>query len=122
MSRAILIVDHGSRRPEAHEHLERLAARVRERTPACRVRVAHMEIAPPSIEEGIDACVEEGATEIAVHPLVLVPGRHLSEDVPALLESAAKRHPGVRIWLTPPLGEAAELADAIARLAGEGPA
>jgi sirohydrochlorin ferrochelatase len=113
--RALLIVDHGSRRREAHDHLEKLAHEVRALLPSCIVRVAHMEVASPSIEEGIDACVADGASEIVVHPFFLVPGRHLTEDIPGLVARAADRHAGVKVRITEPIGSAPGLARLIAR-------
>jgi sirohydrochlorin ferrochelatase len=120
MSRALLIVDHGSGREEAHEHLERIAARVSELAPDWIVRVAHMELASPSIEEGIESCVRNGADEVLIHPLFLVPGRHLAEDIPALVRKAGARHPAVRIRITKPLGASPELPALILRTAAEG--
>ena len=113
MSRALVIVDHGSRRPEAHAHLEWIAEQVRQRAPELVVRIAHMELAEPSVEQVIGLCAREGATEIAVHPLFLAPGRHLSEDVPALIERAAAANPGVAIRLLAALGTRSALADVI---------
>lgn len=115
--RALLIVDHGSRRPEAHAHLEKLAHQVQALLPSCIVRVAHMESASPSIEEGIDACVRDGASEIVVHPLFLVPGRHLTEDIPDLVARAADRHTSVNVRITEAIGSAQGLARLIARFA-----
>jgi sirohydrochlorin ferrochelatase len=119
MRRALLIVDHGSGRPEAHEHLEQLAARVSERAPDWIVRAAHMEIAAPSIEQGIEACVRDGAEEVLVHPLFLVPGRHLTRDIPALVRQVEARHPELRIRITEPLGASSELPDLILRSASK---
>ena len=74
MSRAILLVDHGSRRPAANALLEDIATKLRERVPDRVVQVAHMELAEPSIADGIAACVAAGAREIVVHPYFLAPG------------------------------------------------
>jgi len=113
MSRALVIVDHGSRRPEAHAHLERLAERVRERAPELRVYVAHLEIAPPSVEAALAACASDGFREVAVHPLFLIPGRHLAQDLPARIERARTSHPGLCIRVLEPLGDQAGLADLV---------
>jgi sirohydrochlorin ferrochelatase len=113
MTRAILLVDHGSRVAEANQALEAVADQLRARLPDRLVRVAHLEIEPPSIGEGIDACVAAGATEIAVHPYFLSPGRHTSRDIPREVEAAAGRHPGVRVWVTPALGPDPKLIDLI---------
>ena len=113
MRRAILLVDHGSRVASANEGLGEIAEQVRSRLPDRIVRIAHLEIAPPSIGEGIDACVAAGATEIAVHPYFLSPGRHTSHDIPRQVEQAAARHPGVRVRLTAALGPHPKLIDVI---------
>jgi sirohydrochlorin ferrochelatase len=114
MSHALLIVDHGSRRPEAHAHLEWIAAQVRARRPELRVYVAHMEAAEPSIRQAIERCAAEGVRELIVHPLFLVPGRHLAEDIPALVESARRLHPELKVRITAPLGAEPGIADLIA--------
>ncbi len=113
MSRALLIVDHGSRLPEAHAHLERIAEQVRRESPGLAVYVAHMDVAEPSIEQAIDACARDGVTGLVVHPLFLVPGRHLTDDVPKLVELAARRHPGLDVRITPATGSASGIASLI---------
>ena len=110
---AILLVDHGSRRPEANEQLESIAQLLRDRDPERIVRVAHMEIASPTIAEGIAACVEEGAREIVVHPYLLAPGRHSREDIPSLAAEAAADHPGVTVRVSEPLGVHEKLVDVV---------
>jgi len=113
MTRAILLVDHGSRVASANAALDEVAEQLRLRLPDRLVRVAHLEIAPPGIGEGIDACVAAGASEIVVHPYFLSPGRHTSHDIPRQVEQAAARHPGVRVRLTPALGPHPKLLDVI---------
>ena len=110
---AILLVDHGSRRAEANEQLESIAQQLRDRDPERIVCVAHMEIASPTIAEGIAACVEAGAREIVVHPYLLAPGRHSREDIPALAAEAAADHPGVTVRVSEPLGVHEKLVDVV---------
>lgn len=102
--RAILLVDHGSRSPAANRVIEALARKLRRRLPGAIVEFAHMEVAPPTIAEAVDACVVAGAREIVVHPYFLAPGLHGRRDVPALARAAARRHRGVRVRVTAPLG------------------
>jgi sirohydrochlorin ferrochelatase len=113
VKRAILLVDHGSRRAEANALLEDVADQIRERAAESIVEIAHLEIAEPGIGEGIETCVEKGATHIIVHPFFLGPGRHTSEDIPAEVERAAQKHPNVRIRISEPLGSHAALIDVI---------
>lgn len=104
MSRAILLVDHGSVKREANEMLADVAALLRRLTDVPVIRIAHMELAEPTIAQGVTACVEAGATEITVHPYFLAPGRHSTADIPRMVAEAAKNHPGVRVRVTAPLG------------------
>jgi sirohydrochlorin ferrochelatase len=97
-------VDHGSRVPEANAVLDEVARLLREQLPDRLVCTAHMELAAPSIAEAVDRCVAEGAQEIVVHPYFLGPGSHGAADVPRLVAEAARRHPGLRVRVTKPLG------------------
>ena len=110
----IIIVDHGSKVAAANERLERLCeGYATTRAPKhWIVRPAHMELASPSISEAFDALVEAGCATIVCHPFFLSQGRHVREDVPALLDEAASRH-NVPYSLTPPLGEAPALLDLV---------
>jgi len=113
LKRALLLVDHGSRRPEANAQLEALAERVRERLPERLVAVAHMELAQPSIADAVEACVAAGAEEIVVHPYFLGPGNHTREDIPRLVAEATTHHPGLRVRVTEPLGLHEKLVDVV---------
>ena len=113
MKRAIVLVDHGSRVAEANAQLELVAERLRERVPERFVATAHMELAEPSLDQALDACVAAGAEEIVVHPYFLAPGRHSGEDIPRLAAAAAARHPRVRVQVSEPLGVHPGLVDAV---------
>jgi sirohydrochlorin ferrochelatase len=112
--RAILLVDHGSRRAQANALLDEVAAIVRQRLGASSiVEPAHMEIAEPTIAQGFSRCVERGATTVVVHPFMLAPGRHVAEDLPRLIADAAGAHDGVAFAMAEPLGSHAGVIDAV---------
>lgn len=104
MKPAILLVDHGSRRPEANAQLEALARAVRAREPERFVAIAHMELAEPGIAAGLAACADAGATEVIVHPYFLGPGNHTTHDIPRLVDEARQHHPGLAVRISDPLG------------------
>ena len=103
-SRAILLVDHGSRCAEANALLESVARCVRERLPDRLVAVAHLELAAPGVTEAVDALVAAGAREVVVAPYFLAPGQHGVRDLPALASLCAERHPDLRVRVAAPLG------------------
>lgn len=122
MTTGLLVVDHGSRRAASNDQLGEIAAMLRGLRPDALVREAHMEIAEPSIATAFDALVEQGADEIVVLLYFLSNGRHVQEDVPALVQEAAERHPQVRWQLGQALGPTEDLARLLLKRAHLAPA
>lgn len=109
----VIIIDHGSRRAASNELLVEVARQFAEATGHEIVEPAHMELAPPSLGEAFDRCVARGVKTVVIHPYFLLPGRHWSEDIPALAAEAAANHPGVRYLVTSPIGLHPLMADII---------
>ena len=101
---AVIIVDHGSRRPESNASFEVFVWASGGLLPYAVVEPAHMELAQPSIATAFDRCVAAGATTVAVAPYFLGPGSHWDRDIPALAAAAAAGHPGVHWLVAAPLG------------------
>ena len=119
----ILLIDHGSRNPASNDRLHHLA-HVYEQEYCSNdsdtsyvVRAAHMEIAEPSIPQALQALAtgsgddeEPGVDEIICHPFFLSPsGRHVSEDIPRIVQQAQHdrkddRLSSIPIVVTPPVG------------------
>ncbi len=113
MSRAILLVDHGSQLDAANALLDEIADAVRRRRRDAIVEVAHMELAKPSLAEGLARCAARGAREVVVCPYFLGPGRHTSRDIPRLVDDARAAHPDLRISVADPLGFDERLVDLV---------
>lgn len=100
----LVIVDHGSRRQQSNDLLIEVVAMFRRISGVELVEPAHMELAEPSIDTAFTRCVKRGATLVVVCPYFLSPGRHWSQDIPALAAEAAEKHSEVRHLVTAPLG------------------
>jgi sirohydrochlorin ferrochelatase len=112
--KAILLIDHGSRRDEANEMLACMANLVQAMAGAgVAVRHAHMELAAPTIEDGVHACIEAGATEVVAFPYMLSPGKHAAGDIPRLVAAAAAAYPDVNIRVTSAFGVHEKLAEVV---------
>jgi len=111
--RALLIVDHGSRQPEANETIGEIARMTRQIRPGLIVEYAHMEMAEPNIAEGVARCVEAGADEVIVHPYLLADGRHCQETIPEEIGELALTYPDVQFRITAPLGPHRKLAEIV---------
>jgi sirohydrochlorin ferrochelatase len=117
--KAILLVDHGSVRKAANEMLEHMGALVQRLAgDHVIVRVAHMELAEPTIAQGFESCVQSGAAEVVVFPYMLSPGKHSTRDIPRLIAEVAAHFPGVRYTVTPAFGLHDKLAEVVLERAG----
>lgn len=101
---AVLLVGHGSRNRDSVQCLYELAAALERERGRPIVEVAFLELTPPSIQEGFDACVARGARRVLLLPYFLFPGGHVHQDLPAEVERAMQRHPGLEAILGPALG------------------
>lgn len=115
----LLIIAHGSRREASNDEVRRLAGRVRDLcAPGLdHVEVAFLELAEPSIPEGLTRCVAQGAREIVVFPYFLAAGTHVALDIPEAIGAFELEHPDMRIRLTPHLGASDALPHAILSVA-----
>jgi sirohydrochlorin ferrochelatase len=120
--KAILLIDHGSVKVEANEMLGAVREMVQEMAGSdVLVGYAHMELAEPSIAQGLADCVKRGATEIVAFPYMLSPGKHSTRDIPRLVAEAAAKHPGVTYTVTPAFGIHEKLGDVVLERAGVTP-
>jgi len=105
-SRALLVVAHGSRREQSNEEVRELTARLRQESSGeyGQVACAFLELAEPSIPDGIEQCVAGGAEEVVVLPYFLSAGRHVVKDIPAEVAGKQAEHPNLMISMAPYLG------------------
>ena len=117
--KAILLIDHGSRRSEANEMMDCMANLVQAIAgPGVVVRYAHMELCEPSIAAGVRSCIDAGATELIVFPYMLSPGKHSTGDIPRMVAAAAKDFPQLDVRVTNAFGVHEKLAELILERAG----
>jgi sirohydrochlorin ferrochelatase len=114
----LLLVDHGSRFQEANDMLVDVAALVKRLSGLDCVQHAHMELAEPTIRQGFEACIRQGATAVVVHPYFLSPGRHSTSDIPRMVAEAARAFPGIPFCVTEPLGLHAKVCEVVLERAG----
>jgi sirohydrochlorin ferrochelatase len=112
--KAILLIDHGSRREEANEMLASMADLVQQTVgSAAIVRFAHMEIAEPTIAQGFAACVAAGADDIVAFPYMLSPGKHSTLDIPRMVGEVATAYPAIRYQVAEAFGVHEKLVELI---------
>ncbi|RXJ04084.1 sirohydrochlorin chelatase [Anaerobacillus alkaliphilus] len=102
--RAVLFVGHGSRSKRSNEQFIQFANAVGASCKAPLFRYAFLELADPSILDEIKVCVEKGATEIIVFPLLLFTAGHAKVDIPNEIDKGKVLFPDVTFTMEKPLG------------------
>lgn len=114
-SRALAVIAHGSRNDAANreflELVRRLAGLVRDHE---AVRGCFLEIASPSLPEAVAELAAAGYRHIDVYPLFFNQGKHVTRDIPALVEEENRVYQGTRVRLLPYFGSFEGLAEMIA--------
>ena len=109
--RAVLFISHGSRLPQTEDEVRAFVGRLKKRSRVPIFEYAYLEIARPSIPEGIDMCVGQGAREVIILLNFLNTGKHVEEDIPRIIQKAQKKYPQVIFRITEPVGQHARIAD-----------
>ena len=104
--KSLLIVAHGSRRAQSNREVLALAKHITDQTDHAfgYVAAAFLEIASPSIPQGLENCVGAGATEVVIFPYFLAAGRHVVDDIPAEVAGIAEKYPDIRFTVAAHLG------------------
>jgi len=112
---SLLIIAHGSRRAASNDEVRQLADQVRAQAGKAYddVETAFLELAEPSITEGLAALAVRGASEIVAFPYFLAAGTHVAQDIPEAIAEFSVTYPAVKVRLTPHLGASATLPAAI---------
>jgi sirohydrochlorin ferrochelatase len=119
--KSLLLVAHGSRRAASNEEVRELASRLEVHTKgSCGwVACAFLELAEPSIPDGLRQAIHAGATEVTVLPYFLSAGRHVVKDIPNEVDVVRAEYPEVKITLASYLGASAGIVELLVDLAGQ---
>ncbi|UCV16902.1 sirohydrochlorin chelatase [Quatrionicoccus australiensis] len=104
----ILLVGHGSRGREGNTETINFAAQWRERHPEWRIETCFIEHADVLLDEGLDRAARN-AEKVLVIPFILNAAGHVKMELPAALDNARQRHPGVSFSVTRHLGMGREI-------------
>ncbi|WP_245688145.1 sirohydrochlorin chelatase [Salimicrobium halophilum] len=107
-------MSHGSRIEETRDEVERVVKDANSGVNATLHELCYLEIASPSIEEGADKLIADGADRIAVVPMLLFSAGHYYSDIPEEIEILQRRHPRVTFTYGEPLGVQEALIDTLA--------
>jgi sirohydrochlorin ferrochelatase len=118
MSKALLIMAHGSRSETANDEFRALVEAVAESAPGAgeeyvAVLPCFLELAQPSLVEAIQQLEHQPVTHVQLYPLFFNKGKHVGKDIPAQVEDARERFPALTIELLDYFGNADGLASLV---------
>ena len=117
---ALLLVAHGSRREQSNEEVRLLADKLKKRCgknfPV--IHAAFLELADPLIPDGLQKCIDDDARNIIVLPYFLNTGRHVAEDIPAIVEEF-KINTSIEITIASHLGASDMMLDLLVSVADQ---
>ncbi|ODS23113.1 sirohydrochlorin cobaltochelatase [Candidatus Endobugula sertula] len=100
----ILICGHGSRAKIAEEEFSLLAKGLKQQCPKLNVEYGFLEYSAPNIHMALDKLVAQGITKIYAVPAMLFAATHAKNDIPSVLTTYQKKHPGLSIEYGQELG------------------
>jgi sirohydrochlorin ferrochelatase len=116
--KTLILIAHGSRRQQSNDEVRELTDALRRRAGDAfdRVDCAFLELAEPEIPEAIDAAVAAGSDTVYILPYFLNSGRHVAEDIPAIVADKRRQYPRLELVQTPILGAAPGMMDMLLEL------
>jgi sirohydrochlorin cobaltochelatase len=96
IQRPLLLVGHGTRNEQGRQTFLDFASSYQVLDRSRPVVPCFLELTGPTIQEGIDRCVEQGYTEFSVLPILLFAARHNKFDITNELDRAKSRHPELK--------------------------
>ena len=111
----VIVFTHGSRLPEGNDIMVRLVDQLRGRLGRELVEPCFMELGKPDIPTAVRKLVAQGCNHIFGYAFFLVPGKHLQEDIPAIMGKALQDHPDVTYEISEPMMDDPALLDLVRR-------
>jgi sirohydrochlorin cobaltochelatase len=109
--RPLLLIGHGSRDAQGRQNVLDFAAAYQALDASRPVIPCFLELTEPTIQDGVDRCVEAGYTDISALPVLLFAARHNKFDVTNELDRARQRHPQVKFHYGRHFGITPEILD-----------
>lgn len=114
--KSICLISHGSKSAKTKEEVLILVEKLKSQTGIENIQIGFLELESPSIPEGIEACINEGASEVLVLLNFLNSGRHVDKDIPEIVEGVKAKYPEINISISSPVGQHEQIVSVFADL------
>lgn len=101
---AVLFIGHGSKDPEGNLEVKNFVEQLAAQLPVDIVETCYLEFVQPDMMRGFSACVERGATNVIVIPIMLFSAGHAKIHIPAAIDEVREKYPHVRFIYGRPVG------------------
>lgn len=109
---AVLYIAHGSRLKEGVDEAVQFIE-LNELGGNYIQEICFLELAKPTIIEGIENCIARGATNIAIVPLLLLSAVHAKKDIPEQIALGMEKYPQITFTYGRPFGVHEKIIDAL---------
>jgi sirohydrochlorin cobaltochelatase len=93
----LLLVGHGTRDPQGQREFFATVRQVQSLCTAQQVQPCFLELAAPTIEEGVAAAYKAGVRRLTVAPLLLFAAGHARRDIPEAVGQAVAAYDGLQL-------------------------
>jgi sirohydrochlorin cobaltochelatase len=100
----ILLIGHGSRDENGNNEIRQFAENLVKNKSLKNTEVCFLEFGTPDIANGIENCVNKGASEIIAIPVILLPAGHSKFHIPEAIDKAKEKYPQVKFYYGTPVG------------------
>jgi sirohydrochlorin ferrochelatase len=96
----VILFAHGSPVDAANAAVRRIAASMDRLKIYDSVKAAFLDSAPPNLAEAVGQMSLDGMTRVIVVPYFLVPGLHITRDLPRIVDELRSIYQGIAIDVT----------------------
>ena len=104
MGKHCIFILHGSRSHEVLSATNRLNEQLLKKLKTS-FSICYLTHNTPSLSEALEKAFSNGASEIICFPLFVLPGQHIREDIPNIIDDFKRNHTDLEIKLLPSLVE-----------------
>jgi sirohydrochlorin cobaltochelatase len=115
----LILVAHGSRDPNWRSSAERLTESIASRIGPDRVRLAYMDLTPPTLEDVVCEAIGKGVIHLRVLPLFITNEGHVERDIRPEVDRLRELHPSVDLELLTAVGQHPLFSELLGKIALE---
>ena len=108
---ALILLAHGSRVPQTSREMRKLAGKLQRSQKGLLVKAAFLGLIKPDLSQSLVEVALEGVKKVHILPLFLFTGKHVLDDIPALIKASRVLYPEMKLVLHKPIGQHVSFVD-----------